>query len=297
MTQAGWSETIEVAVADASPAAATVLIRTDLPPEQLDGQLSGPYCRLSHTLPVATPLSKTAGPAGWSARVDLIDPCFWSPQMPAYYRLRLRCKQAGQGTEGVERPVGIRHLAARRQSLYLEGRRWVVRGAWAGMTDWCDFAAWRQQRLCRISRGWEPGLWQQASEVGLGVIADLRWSDAGDLAGLLRRLWTWPAVFAVVVPADHPAGGHIRHWAPNLIVAAASPPSPVLPPRPAWADLQLVHARLLGGLAPAQAPRHPLWAVGPRTAELDATDVRRDCERLQARLAPQWDLAGYLVDV
>ena len=157
------------------------------------GELKGPFCSLARTLPAVTPLRPLQPPHRWKAQ--LVDPCFWSPDHPAWYRLSLR---STDGREITGSEWGLRHLGRDRQKLRLNGRRWVLRAAgWPESVPDGNLDAWHDSRLAMWVRDPAPALCQQASRQGVLLVV---WLDAARADAQLRGLARWAAVAVGILP-------------------------------------------------------------------------------------------------
>ena len=98
---------------------------------EITGQLIGPVCDFSQTLPGKHRFIEI-GAGLDSQRAALVqaivpDPCFWTPELPFLYRAELQIDCGGDVVEA-RRTVGIRRLGVRGKSLFFDGKRFVLRG-------------------------------------------------------------------------------------------------------------------------------------------------------------------------
>lgn len=85
---------IEIRILEASDASARVKVSyvgNRLTVAELAGTMSGPRRKGSRTLPATVPLRPIADAAP-AAEAILPDPCFWSPEMPFLYDIRVELR-------------------------------------------------------------------------------------------------------------------------------------------------------------------------------------------------------------
>lgn len=99
---------------------------------RLAGSLRGPDCSRATTLPVTMPLLPVTSPGGVAARAVLTEPAPWTPELPNRYRLEARLEGGDTLDESSRRSfggwIGLRRLGRRGRSLWMDGRRFVLRG-------------------------------------------------------------------------------------------------------------------------------------------------------------------------
>ena len=302
---------------------AEVFVRAALPePPQsslrLAGELAGPECRRSITLPAGASLVDLgAGPAGLLAKAVLTEPAFWTPDLPNLYRLTVRVEADGQTLTEATRRIGLRRSGVRGRSLWLEGRRWVPRGV-ARDPRSCDVPTVRDAAVAAVVTDPPESLLVAADEAGLVVIAVAQ-AGAGpafDAGAIVERIGAWaghPSVVITVLPqpltdarAAAVAATARRLKGTMLLACTADGASP--PPTGVPTGIDCLRVALGTGSLPHAAwrdaaPAVPLLAWRPGA---DADEPHRgDCDRLQASLAAwgvadgrplqAWDWAGYLV--
>jgi hypothetical protein len=287
---------------------------------RLTGTLSGPECRWATTLPVTTTIRPVPGELPDDAaetilgRVVLTEPAYWTPELPNRYRLVAAAETDGRVIETVRQTVGLRRLGVRGRSLWLDGRRFVPRGAVAaGAED--EVEAFREAALTAVVTDPAETFLDGCDAAGVAVVARCHdtVSDAAAIAACRQRIVAWsrhPAVFVAVLPAALPTDqaalilADTRAARGTLLVAVevdgTLPPSSL----PSGCDA-IVVALPAGGLP------HPAWRtleptvplIAARADACDAALSRRPCDALQADLAtwgtaggpPAHDWAGYLV--
>lgn len=323
MTAAGGELPLRVVLGPCDDMRAEVFVRAAGPKSprlalRLAGELVGPECRRSITLPAGASLTDLgAGAAGLLAKAVLTEPAFWTPELPNLYRLTARLLDDGQTLAEATRRIGLRRSGVRGRSLWLEGRRWVPRGV-ACDPQSRELTALRDAGLTAVVADPSEPLLVAADESGVAIIAVAEVEAGRPLAvdAVVDRLATWAMHPSVVVAAlpQACADAHVaavaaaaRRLRGTMLVAravdGASPPPAGIP-----ADIDCVLVSLAGGDLPhaawrEAAPPLPLvaWQSGGNTGSAD----RGGCDRLQAALAAwgladgrttqPWDWAGYLV--
>ncbi len=256
--------------------------------DQVQLSIRGPYSELGRTLPATFPM-RLASPGVWWTTV--VDPCVWSPDSPARYRLH--GKGASWSTAIGPSEFAIRGWVAQGGHLWLRGRRWVLRAAAANCVAGRNLDACRDSLLSWVV---EPGDTELAAACALqGVPLAARISSA-EWPAACRTVSAWPACLMAILPATLSAArDEIKQLTPNLILAAEldlGDPMSV----PAWADAILSPA-LPDRLAEIQQvyPSKVLMAAAQVGALQGPAAARCACELLQQRLAPEFNLSGYLV--
>jgi hypothetical protein len=258
---------------------------------RLSLKLKGPFCQRTRTLPAGFLLAQVS-PELWKATV--VDPCYWTPAIPALYRLQIE-----DATGRAVRQVGelaLRRLQTRGADLWMDGRRWVFRAA--NSTDYSD------------------DLVAGCSELHMGLMLDRLTDPVAAVASrsgtpLAVRLsddhWQADLARAAACPATHLAvlssgwsgdRDMLRAVAADLlfVVDTRDDAHVVIP---AWADAVLCSEdrRVLESVC-GQRPARPVIAYrfsAAQSSERTVSGLRRACEQLQRDLAPEFDLSGYIV--
>ena len=87
------------------------------------GTVEGPFCDYARTLTTAFAIEET------TRGVTIVDPCYWTPELPFFYRLQLEAEFPTGPVLTVERPIGLRRWEVIGPSVRLERKRVVLRGA------------------------------------------------------------------------------------------------------------------------------------------------------------------------
>ncbi|MBL6713116.1 MAG: hypothetical protein ISQ07_07000 [Pirellulales bacterium] len=296
--------------------------------KELTGSLRGPRCLHASTLPTTARLRMlppVAGTAqGAACEAVLVEPGFWSPELPNRYQLELSgCTQAGVRWSG-SRLIGICRFGHFDGAFRLDGRRYVLRAVEIRSMELLqDHAA--ALTAVRAARAASAGLWgsmpppalcDAADAEGVMLAAELPAALQGAAAAdEVCRLAVHPSVGFLVVDREHAAA--VADWRGvcgtmqlGLRVDGQQPPpsgaaEPALP-----AGIDCLVMELSPGELPHEAwrkahglpviVRRPLSEVdsattGPQGAEADSGSSvltqRQGCDLLQAAMA-SWLAAG-----
>ena len=289
------------------------------------GTLVGPRCGTATTLPTTVRWIDAAAGASVMARAVLTEPSYWTPELPNLYDVDLQIIAEDHPLLRVCRAVGLRRLGVRGRSLWLEGRRWVLRGvslegeiASSGALQSHQLAALHEQQTAGLVCDPAPALCAAADRLGVALAAVLR-DEARQVftvALAADRITVWaqhPSVALAILPRQlgmqqaAELAGAVRHTKGTLLlgleVDAGEPPPPNLP---AGIDC------LVAVMATDRLP-HDAWRALPPVPVLAwrqggaAGGTRTGCDSLQAALAGwgmeavnkagqiPWDWAGYLM--
>ncbi|MGD9646256.1 MAG: hypothetical protein AB7U73_11135 [Pirellulales bacterium] len=294
-----------------SPAPAADAPASDLGRWQLRGTIDGPHCQYASTLTAAVSLRPPVARSSSSDADDsltceaaIADPCFWTPQLPHRYRLKLELARGEEILARAERSIGLRPLSVRGRGFWFDGAGWVLRAAARTAIADAPLAAWRESSLAMVVDTPDDRLCEEAGRVGVLLVADISGS-AGHLAAALRRLSRHAAVGLAIVTCDEPLDAAVRRAAGGILFvqrvgkalgATAGLPSSARPdPVPV-----VPHALLVDAGDPDQvahvATASSLPVIIERAASVASpADARRACDRLQADLAGHGNIAGYLL--
>ncbi len=125
----------------------------------------------------ATPRER--GVEGLLAEAVVPDPCFWTPELPFLYRAEIELRRGAELLWRCERLLGIRRLGVRGQSLFFDGKRFVLRGAMRppmGSGEWGmgnDEAFARESWTALVVPEPSDEVCELASRRGVLLVADL----------------------------------------------------------------------------------------------------------------------------
>lgn len=268
-------------------------------------EIRGPYSTKGRTLPTRFALNRV-GANLWQGTI--VDPCFWGPAAPFLYRLHASTDAAPISLQQPKFEFGIRNLQVNAGQLWLDGKRWVLRGAAAITPCGQMLQAYQDELLCPIVSDWDEPFIQEASRQGIPVV----WQpDPSSWRESLRAYPALAAVTAILIPADATTTRQeLRQLAPNRLILADVDPvnsaSRIAHAAYDWCDAICVHANQANIIESILAtPNHgPVIAWNSReepdttNGPSDAAAVHRDrrlCETLQATLAPRFHVSGYLI--
>lgn len=294
------SDLIAPLCASATESGAELILADISPPEQplvrFHGQLEGPFCVRSRTLRTVLPVASAPHPGSTGERrqhfsAQVADPCYWTPELPFTYELTLTCELAGGATHIYRGVLGLRRFQPRGASFFLSGARVVLRGVAepSGNVDWDAAAAAQAAVIVPASAIDRLG---EASRRGVMVLVDFR-GATGSPQPMLRRLAWEPAAVAALFAS--PAETVSRADWP-LTAAALDPDGPTELPVAPWVRMAALELPA-GARPPASIASYskPVIVIRRGAPYADFIEARAACDRLQAELAPEFNLAGYFV--
>jgi hypothetical protein len=282
---------------EATPASARVYVRLDVDDAtdlKLEGTISGPHCKYASTLPTTVAFQDLGCRPTPLAAAAIVDPCFWSPGMPMLYHVHVQICRQDHVLESAERLLGVRVWGVRGRSLYLDGRRWVLRGAECDDVVTTPIADWHEAAMAIIASEPSPELCRRASEVGVPLVPRL--SHPGvPLIDRLRDTAQWPAAVLAIVEDPGFDAAKAAQVAPNLLLAQPARPDHLGDLHP-WARLAICEVTDVDEFRRHSASCNvPVLAYRRLGNDHTPAAARTECDRLQRDLAPLQDLAGYIV--
>ena len=282
-----------------SPLEAQVYVRIpNLPGGErwsLKGTLRGPECKFGRTLPATATLRDLGSGATLLGRITVGEPCYWSSDTPALYKLGVEVAEDGVTILSINSSIGFRFLGTDGPHLRFDNRRWVLRGTSAAMIGG-DIPSWREARLAVLVDAPSNQYCEHAAREGLIVVARLAGPES-QLLAQLRSVSRSPAVASAILPRHSIGERDLRDTANNLLLGQqfqAAEPVHVA----TWADLAF--CEIEQSSMPRQESGDPIPLIAMRKSEAgvapgDASAVRAQCDQLQHDLAPLGDLAGYVI--
>ena len=166
------------------------------PLSQLPSHIAGPSCQYSQTLPARWPLATVNGQDGLIQTATVTDPCYWTTDLPFVYELT-------GSADGSSLAVGLRNWHAQRSSLWLDGRRVVLRGVHvsAGEVGEGDWSAIREQQLSLVVTDPTAELCWTAARCGVPIVAMIENPDT-DVIDTLRQLALCPSLLVALLGID-----------------------------------------------------------------------------------------------
>ena len=265
----------------------------------ISGSIRGPHCQFARTLQAEVPLQQLdiTDNLPCLGQVLIPDPCYWSPKLPFQYDLQLCWKdQSGEEFEG-KATLGLRRWACEDSDWKLEQSRIVLRGGRVAEPNLKTLEEAREAEAALIVEMVGAELLQAASSLGVPLIVN------GGAAGLnleatVRRLSWSSAVLAILIDLkQHPLpmdwiGRPSQPFVGGVIDAKTDLESTRLE------GIDFLAVRIRPGERPPEwmhKSNKPVVAIREEVSDGSLVDARRECDRLQAELAPEFDLAGYFI--
>jgi hypothetical protein len=296
---------VELFTGDANQAEARVyasISRAGLPPDaRLTGELVGPACHYAKTLPARIRFVDRGPGETLLAEAIVPDPCFWTPDLPFMYtaELRMETRERIPARSVSEEPntlnriapraFGIRRLGVQRNSIYLDAKRFVLRGVRRDAAEICNLPAARDSASALYISDPSDDFLRGASKTGVLLAVDLTVRNLDVLAELVR-LARWPAVAVVVLDDAASTASQMCAAARNSLLAqriTARTTDVQSWARIAWCEIGS------SGAVPPTLRDLPIIVYRPAAQNTTIEEARRQCDRLQADLADLGDFAGY----
>ena len=260
---------------------------------RIHGQLYGPHCSRSHTLPAKYSFIDQGSGTTLVARVNLPDPCFWSAEIPAIYQVTLQLTGPGHPIKK-EASFGMRSIPIKGRKFFWNTEPWIVKATSANqLSDWTADQC-REQSLALIVDRIEESLLEQASQLGTWVIAIVQ-GDQTAICQQLVELARWPAVCMAVVDGTPSDSDALKSAAPNLILGQWIRQQDDLPSADwsqfIFSDFTTAEdfSRCLEGCS------LPVVAVRSGNAMDSPSEALQACQDLEKDLAETEELAGYVI--
>ena len=234
-------------------------------------RIEGPYCKNGRTLRSTVQFESHQD----QLTCQLIDPVFWSPEFPAYYRVDVFADDEKIDTQR----LGIRKLECSRGSLFFNSRRWVLRAAWSDSLSVDDC---QRENVSIVCDDPSDEFLNQATDSGVFVVVNLEEFD--DWKERMEHLSRFPCIGMFILDntiVDLPRT--------NQLLAHRFPPHDATPA--SWAHVLMSEYSEFNDESKASVS-HPLVCYRSISGE---PMTRAACDGLQRDLAPEFDLAGYVV--
>ncbi len=254
-------------------------------------ELYGPRCEYGRTL---ASTFRTRATSDGKVEFLVTEPCYWSPTMPFLYELRRTDALA----HGATHTFGLRQLIAHGRNLRLGGERVVLRGAVCNTLDGASASRAHAAECSVALSSIEEFRISEASRLGASVLLDATRFD-GDLAALIEMCSWQPAAAIMALSRERlELTRELPSGARGILLAQRFDSRD-------WDDANsmangvgVIVATLDDGERPpawmASCGR-PVVAIRGGATYADFVEARAGCDRLQADLAPEFDLAGYFV--
>jgi hypothetical protein len=292
-------EKLEVFYGDTNESRSSVYARLSVDGDasglSLAGRITGPTCLYSRTLTSTIPLRDSGPGPTLLAEAVVPDPCFWSPELPSLYEVFVELRRDGQVIETATRQLGIRMFGRRGRNLFFNGRRWVCRGVKQRPQLMDDLSEWRETSTVMIREQPDEALCAETSRQGVFLVPILG-GGQDQLLYELRQVARWASVAMVMIRADRVIDAdELLSAALNVTLGQLILPREPLSLEP-WANAVMSFANKPECFANQFADCHlPVLACGRYDELTTLSAARRDCDRLQADLAPYGDFAGYII--
>jgi hypothetical protein len=212
------------------------------------------------------------------------------------YDVHVELRHGDAIVESVDRPLAIRMFRAQGRSLMFSGRRWVLRGVRRCKSPDSPITAWRDAGAAMLVETPNYTRATEAARLGVPLVVKIRETILADVELQLRRFAHWPEVVVVAIGAAADLPDDIGRSVNSILLAAHCSAESAPAALPGWASVMLCESTDAAELARAVTGRdYPVIAMRPLEPSTDIAAARAACDKLQADLAPQADLAGYIV--
>ena len=260
------------------------------------GFVRGPRCLHAETLPLTAKLVDLGPGPTLLARALVPEPCFWSPDLPAIYDITVNLVRGTEIIATERREIGLRAVGVRDGHLFLDGKRWVLRGVSSKSTKATMPRVWHESSAAFVATDADSESLAEASQWGALTVAFVLDAPERPLISRLRELANYPAAAIAAIQRPLPNDLNKAQVAPNVLLAQWISPENGHRPEP-WADLLLVCADEMDIFteiaANAQAPIIAARFLDDHLQDLES--ARAACDVLQRDLAPIGQFAGYIV--
>lgn len=256
---------------------------------RIHGAIDGPFCEGSSTLPAHLAFEDRGPGTALLAHVQLPDPCYWTPEVPLRYRVRIEIQKAAETIWHAEQMLGLRQLGLDSGRFQCAHQPWTLMGG--------ELAGFRHgpppAGMVGVMRGTDAGLLEAMSAGGGWCLTLLEQQHHREQLDLALRDCHAAANIGVIL------GGELSDFAPqaapNLIRGQLFEADQDL--RPAeWVDVAFVRFN-----DPAELARRtekldiPVVAVGTQSEDAGWKEIESSCQQLLGRLAAFRQFAGYIV--
>lgn len=174
---------------------------------QFTGQIVGPTCAYSTTLPTSFSLrfkpmaleDDRSAIIEWLADSTIVDPCFWEPQHPFVYAVNVRLLVNGELRDERRRIAGLCRLFSHHRRLRLNSAGWTPIGARAPAEPLGQIDAWREAGCMLWLTSVTPELATRATHIGLALAHQFA-PEPTTWAADVSRLARYPSIVAWVLP-------------------------------------------------------------------------------------------------
>ena len=258
----------------------------------LSGRMRGPECYLAKMLTTNIPFVDLGRGPTLLAKATLTDPCFWSAELPALYRVTIELRSEGSLIATHERPFGLRFLGHSERYFYWENKRWVLRGVHRDAVWDSPLSTWRETATAMVVEHPDDELCLESSRQGVVVVAKI--GAGADVLAELRRLAAWPCVAIALIESPGEKLTAYHQVVPNLILGTLPKTSNDFIPE--WSQTAFVDAPRLPAALQRLASRPIALIASRRLGEKKSlAEARAACDILQRDVVQLGDFAGYVV--
>lgn len=275
---------------------ASVPVESSTAGTALAGTIRGPHLAGTSTLPAGFHFRDLGPGKSILAEAIVTEPAFWTPRSPYLYAIHLELQRRGQFVAEAEREIGLRPLGTKKNSFYLSGKRWVLRGVAGDPIDAGHVPKWIQAWAVPCTESPSEVLCQEASRQGLPLVAIVP-ANTINRSGEIRRLSNWPAVVLAILEGSTEVCPEVTASKGNLLLAQRCPDDGI-ELNESSVDAVIVSAANLERVAAVMENCEKpmvLWRHESDCRNLE--EARRACDVLQRDFAPVGDFAGYVVDL
>jgi hypothetical protein len=272
---------------------ASVYARLPLPEDDrltLSGQVSGPRCLNTRTLPVTVYFCDLGKGPTLLSRAWIPDPSFWSPDVPSIYDCLVQLRRGGEILATSRREIGLKAFGVKGRFFALHGKPWVLRGVSTASANELLPREWHAASASFVCDQMDARL-AEASQRGAMSVVELAGAPEEILSNL-RILAMFPAAVLAVIRGHRPLA--VKGIAPNVLLAQPLDPVREFSLQP-WADAIWAQTTDAATLTQLLATDRPVIAVRRLASARPVADARALCDELQRDLAPIGQFAGYVV--
>jgi hypothetical protein len=261
---------------------------------KLTGHVRGPRCLYAQTLPSTAPLIDLGAGPTMLARAAMMEPCFWSPDLPEIYDVMVRLQRGSEILGSSHREIGLRSLGVRDTHFTLDGKRWIIRGVRSQSTTEKLPRAWHDEAASYVISSVDEEALSEASQWGTLSIVEVS-GTPGELMRQLQQLALHPSAALAIIDGQLPSDFKISAVAPNLLLVQPCLKTTEFIVEP-WASAVWIDANDARSFSEMVSTLNlPVLAARPLESPLPIAQARAACDELQRDIAPIGQFAGYIV--
>jgi hypothetical protein len=266
---------------------------------RIAGQIAGPYCGHSETLPAVIAFQDQGDGEGLLAAARIPDPCAWTARLPATYKVDIELTQAGKCKQQLQHLFTFRANEIRQNSFYqtdLNGnyRRWVLRCVQQPLDDVLRDGGdqFREEGLVCVVINPTTEQCNLATLNGVPILAIVQQSEAEKVISAVEKLDVWGALAACVIVGDV----EIKTIdLSNIRIPIGCRVSDVSKSLPIWAQFCITDVASISDVSEfIDGQKIPIIVSDVQPFE-DCMSARNQCAVLQKNTAAIGDYAGYCI--